>query len=117
MINHVVLMKFKPEVNDDAIDDLEKSLDDLPNKIVEIQAFEFGRDRVHSENSYDFALVSLFANLEAVKRYREHPAHLKALQKIATLTENIIVVDFEGTDAGDIKKDEEGAMLKRLGRA
>jgi hypothetical protein len=117
MINHVVLMKFKPDVNDDAIDDLEKSLDDLPNKIVEIQAYEFGRDRVHSEKSYDFALVSLFANLEAVKRYQEHPAHLKVLQKIKKLSENILVVDFEGTDAGNLKKDEEGAMLSRLGRA
>ena len=117
MINHVVLIKFKPDVNDDEIDDLEKSLDDLPNKIVEIQTYEFGRDRGHSEKSYDFALVSLFANLEAVNRYREHPAHLKVLQKISTLSENIIVVDFEGSDAGDIKKDEEGAMLSRLGRA
>jgi hypothetical protein len=117
MINHVVLMKFKPDVNDDAIDDLEKSLDNLPNKIVEIQAYEFGRDRVHSERSYDFALVSLFANLAAVKRYQEHPAHLKALQKISALAEKIIIVDFEGSDAGDIKKDEEGAILSRLGRA
>jgi hypothetical protein len=117
MINHVVLMKFKPDVNDDAIDDLEKSLDDLPNKIVEIQAFEFGRDRVHSEKSYDFALFSLFANLEAVKRYQEHPAYLNVLQKITRLTENIIGVDFEGTDAGDIKKDEEGAILSRFNRA
>jgi hypothetical protein len=117
MINHVVLMKFKPDVNDDAIDALEKSLDDLPNKIVEIQTYEFGRDRLHSEKSYDFAPVSLFANLEAVKRYQEHPAHLKVLQKIKTLSENIIVVDFEGTDAGNIKKDEEGAILSRLGRA
>jgi hypothetical protein len=116
MINHVVLMKFKPEVNDDAIDDLEKSLDDLPNKIIEIQAYEFGRDRVHSERSYDFALVSLFANPEAVKRYQEHPAHLKVLQKIKKLSENILAVDFEGTDAGKIKKDELGAMLSRLGR-
>ena len=117
MINHVVLMKFKPDVNDEAIDRLEKSLDDLPNKIVEIQAYEFGRDRLHSEKSYDFALVSLFANLEAVKRYQEHPAHLKVLQKITTLAKNIIVVDFEGSDAGDIKKDEEGVLLSRLGRA
>ena len=116
MINHVVLMKFKPDISDEAIDDLEKSLDDLPNKIVEIQAYEFGRDRVHSEQSYDFALVSLFANLEAVKRYQEHPAHLKVLQKITRMAENILVVDFEGSDAGDIKKDEEGAMLSRLGR-
>ena len=107
MINHVVLLKFKPDVSDDAIDDLEKILDDLPNKIVEIQAYEFGRDRVHSEKSYDFALVSLFANLEAVKRYQEHPAHLKVLQRITALAEKIIVVDFEGSDAGDIKKDEE----------
>ena len=117
MINHVVLMKFKPGVKDDDIEDLEKNLDDLPNKIVEIQTYEFGRDRGHSDQSYDFALVSLFANLEAVKRYQEHPAHLKVLQKINTLAENILVVDFEGSDAGDIKTDEEGAMLSRLGRA
>jgi hypothetical protein len=42
---------------------------------------------------------------------------LKVLQKITTLAKNIIVVDFEGSDAGDIKKDEEGAILNRLGRA
>ena len=116
MINHVVVMKFKPDVSDDAIDDLEKSLDDLPNKILEIHAYEFGRDRGHSEQSYDFALVSLFANLEAVKRYQEHPAHLKVLQKINALAENILVVDFEGSDAGDIKTDEEGSLLSRIGR-
>ena len=116
MINHVVLIKFKPDVKDTDIDALEKSLDDLPNKIVEIQTYEFGRDLLHAKRSYDFALVALFANLEAVKRYQEHPAHLKALQKLNRLSDNILTVDFEGTDAGKIKKDEEGAMLSRLGR-
>jgi len=117
MINHVVLIKFKSDVKDDEIDDLEKGLDDLPNQIVEIQAFEFGRDLIHSERSYDFALVSLFANLEAVRRYQEHPAHLKVLQKMNRLSEDILSVDFEGTDAGKIKKDELGALLSRFGRA
>jgi hypothetical protein len=42
---------------------------------------------------------------------------LKVLQKITALAEKIRVVDFEGSDAGDIKKDEEGALLSRLGRA
>jgi hypothetical protein len=116
MINHVVLIKFNPNVKDTDIEDLEKSLDDLPNRIVEIHTYEFGRDLVHSKRSYDFALVALFANLEAVRRYQEHPAHLKVLQKINRLGENIVTVDFEGTDAGQIKKDEEGAMLSRLGR-
>lgn len=117
MINHVVLIKFKSDVKDDEIDDLEKGLDDLPNQIVEIQAFEFGCDLIHSERSYDFALVSLFANLEAVRRYQEHPAHLKVLQKMNRLSEDILSVDFEGTDAGKIKKDELGALLSRFGRA
>ena len=116
MINHVVLIKFKPGVKDADIDALEKGLDDLPNQVVEIQTFEFGRDLIHSERSYDFALVSLFANLEAVGRYQEHPAHLKVLQKINRLSDKIITVDFEGTDAGNIKKDETGAMLSRFGR-
>ena len=116
MINHVVLLKFKPDIKDQEIDDLEKSLDDLPNQVVEIQTFEFGRDLIHSERSYDFALVSLFANLEALSRYKEHPAHLKVLQKMNRMSENILTVDFEGTDAGKIKKDEFGALLSRLGR-
>ena len=117
MINHVVLMQFKPDVSDDQIDDLEKCLDDLPNKIVEIHAYEFGRDLVRSQRSYDFALVSLFANLEAVRRYQEHPAYLKVHQKMNKLCESILTVAFEGTDAGKIKKDEAGAMLSRFGRA
>ena len=116
MINHVVLIKFKPEVSDSDIDALEKSLDDLPNRIVEIHTYEFGRDLLHAASSYDFALVALFANLEAVRRYQEHSAYLKVLQTITRLSEDILTVDFEGTDAGKIKKDEEGAMLNRLGR-
>jgi hypothetical protein len=116
MINHVVLIKFKPEVKDSDIDDLEKGLDHLPDRIVEIQTYEFGRDLLHGKRSYDFALVALFANLEAAKRYQEHPAYLKVLQQINRLSESILSVDFEGTDAGSIKKDEEGAMLSRLGR-
>ena len=116
MINHVVLIKFKAGIKDADIDALEEILDQLPNKIVEIQTYEFGRDLLHTARSYDFALVALFANLEAVQRYQEHPAHLKALQQINRLSENILTVDFEGTDAGKIKKDEEGAMLSRLGR-
>lgn len=116
MINHVVLIKFKTGIKDADIDALEKILDQLPNKIVEIQTYEFGRDLLQTARSYDFALVALFANLEAVQRYQEHPAHLKALQQITRLSENILTVDFEGTDAGKIKKDEEGAILSRLGR-
>jgi len=48
----------------------------MPNRITEIHSYEFGRDVVRSQRSFDFALVSLFANLEALERYQQHRQHL-----------------------------------------
>ena len=103
MINHVVLMKFKPGTKDADIEELEKMLDDLPNKIRQIHSYEFGRDLVRSQRSFDFALVSLFANLESLELYREHPLHQPVLKKIKQLCESVATVDFEGSDLGTIE--------------
>ena len=102
MINHVVLAKFKPGVSQVDIEELERMLDDLPNRITEIHTYEFGRDLVHSARSYDFAIVALFANLEALDRYQTHPRHLPVVKKIQEICENVVTVDFEGSDAGSI---------------
>ena len=110
MINHVVLLKFKAGVKDADINDLEKSLDDLPNKIHEIHTYEFGRDVVRSPRSYDFALVALFANVQTLERYQEHPEHRPVLKKIQKLCERVITVDFEGSDAGAIVSRTDGAF-------
>ena len=103
MLNHVVMMKFKPGVSDADINNLEQTLDDLPNVIVEIQMYEFGRDILHTERSYDFAIVSLFSNQQALQRYQLHPAHLKVGSLLKKLCEQIVTVDFFGTDAADLK--------------
>lgn len=103
MINHVVLMKFKPDTTDADIQELEKMLEDLPNKIMQIHSFEFGRDLVRSQRSYDFALVSLFANLESLKGYQEHRLHHPVTKKITQLCAGVATVDFEGSDAGSIE--------------
>jgi quinol monooxygenase YgiN len=94
MIKHVVLIKFKPEVTEDQVDDVERSLDALPGAIPEILSYDFGRDVVHSERSFDFGLVSSFSDLEALERYEEHPDHQAVLGKLKSLCDQIIVVDF-----------------------
>ncbi len=103
MLNHVVMMKFKPGTTEEQITSLEKMLDDLPNRIVEIHTYEFGRDVIRDERSFDFALVSLFANPEALQRYKTHPAHLEAVEILEKLCEQMITVDFYGTDASSLK--------------
>jgi quinol monooxygenase YgiN len=95
MLHHIVLFKFKPETEDDQIIALEKMLDALPDQIVEIQLYEFGRDVVRSDRSHDFALVSGFANLAAMQRYQAHPAHQKVIAHLREICEDIRAVDFE----------------------
>ena len=51
MVHHLVLLKFKAGVDEKQISELEALLDDLPNKIIEIHLYEFGRDLLHTERS------------------------------------------------------------------
>ncbi len=94
MIQHMVCMKFKPDVSDAEIQRLEKLLDPLPNLIIEIQTFEFGRDVLRSERSFDFGLVSLFANEAALQRYQVHPEHQKVVRHIQDICVQVVTVDF-----------------------
>lgn len=95
MLKHVVFMKFKSTATEAAVADLEKALGKLPGTIPEIKGFDFGRDIIHSERSYDFALVSTFGDLESMKRYQVHPDHVVVLGKVKELCESILAVDFE----------------------
>ncbi len=94
MLKHVVFMKFKDGVTDAEIEDLAKGLGALPAKIPEIREYVFGRDVLHTERSYDFALVSGFDNLDAMKRYQVHPDHHLVVDKVKRLSQSILAVDF-----------------------
>ena len=95
MLKHIVFMKFKPEVAEADIAGLKKELGGLPALIPEIKAFKFGQDILHTERSWDFALVSAFDDLNAMKRYQVQPDHQVVLKKVRTMCESIVVVDFE----------------------
>ena len=94
MLKHIVFMKFKANVGDAEISDLERSLAALPPVISEIKEYVFGRDVVHSERSYDFALVSSFTDLEALKRYQVHPNHQEVVKKVVAMCDSILAADF-----------------------
>ncbi len=95
MIKHIVFMKFKKGITDKNIAELEKLMAALPGRIPEIKEYLFGRDIVHSERSYDFALISAFDDLDALKRYQPHPDHQPVLAKVKELSEAILAVDFK----------------------
>lgn len=94
MIKHVVFMEFKPGVSVEQIEDLQNRLRSLPGIIPEIQEYGFGRDVLRSERSMDFALVSAFTDLEALRHYSEHPDHQSVLSLVRILSAKTLTVDF-----------------------
>ena len=94
MLKHVVFLKFNPGTKDGDIAEIEKGLASLPARIPEIKRYEFGRDILRSDRSYDFALISEFEDQDAMDRYQKHPYHFAVLNKIKAVCEDIIAVDF-----------------------
>lgn len=94
MLKHVVFFKFKDGVGEKEILGLEKGFAELPPVIPEVLSYEFGRDVVRSERSYDLALVSSFKDLQSMQRYQKHPAHQVVSKKVNELCESVLAVDF-----------------------
>jgi hypothetical protein len=94
LIRHIVFFKFKSSTTEEQITTLEKGLGGLPGKIMEIKEYGFGRDIMHSDRSFDFAIVSSFADLEALKNYNEHPDHQLVVVMARNIAEKMHAVDY-----------------------
>jgi hypothetical protein len=94
MLKHLVFFKFHPDVSEDRIRDMETGLGALPGIIPEIKYYDFGRDVVRSERSFDFGLISHFDDRESLQRYAAHPEHQKVLDIIREISADIAAVDF-----------------------
>ena len=49
---------------------------------------------VHTPVSYEVGLHSTFDDVDALERYREHPAHQAVLQLIAEVSTERVAVDW-----------------------
>ncbi len=75
MLRHVVLFTWKPGAPKVQIEAFADGLAALPERVPEIRAFRFGPDARLGGGNEDFALVADFDDVEAYRRYAEHPAH------------------------------------------
>ncbi len=94
MITHVVLFKLK----DRSPQSIEKAKDvllGLKGKIPFLRYLEVGTDVLHSERSYDIALITKFDSMEDLQAYQVHPVHLEVAKYITAVRESAIAVDFE----------------------
>ena len=96
MIRHIVFFKMNKSVGDRETQELAEDLKALKSATGELmKECVVAFDVVHSENSYDLALNSLFDNLEDLEKYRVHPEHVKVVKKIKTLCSSTAKIDYQ----------------------
>jgi hypothetical protein len=94
MITHIVMFKFK-ERTPEVVKKTKDLLMNMEGKIEALLSIEVGADIIHSERSYDLALITKFNSLADLDAYQVHPIHKEVIAYIATVREASVSVDYE----------------------
>lgn len=95
MIRHIVLFKFKEDVDGEKKRILISALRELKDKISLVKELEVGVDTGNKHNSYDIVLNSLFNTFDDVEAYAVHPEHLKVVDLVKEMCQSSVKVDFD----------------------
>jgi excinuclease UvrABC helicase subunit UvrB len=98
MIKHIVLFKFKEELQDAEKDrklkTIKSALEDLTKKVEALNKMEVGIN-CNPNEKYDMALTSEFASMEGLEKYASHPDHLEVAAVIREILDERACVDYE----------------------
>ncbi|OPA81079.1 stress responsive protein [Paenibacillus selenitireducens] len=94
MIRHIVLFKLK----DRSAESVARTADVLKameGQISVLKSIEVGVDVIHSDRSYDIALVTTFESLDALNEYQVHPVHQKVIEHMSQVRDSSVSLDYE----------------------
>ncbi len=95
MLTHIVIWKYRSEVEPEVREEHVRLLRDLKSKIVEIESLAVGFDELKLPRSFDTGLVAVFRDHAALEAYTVHPEHIKVVAFGKTISEQVASVDFE----------------------
>jgi len=94
-IVHMVLWKYREDIDATAREDHIAKLRALPSIISDIIEFEVGSDVLHLDRSFDTGLFSRFRDMASLEAYTDHPEHQKVAALGRQISEKVTSVDFE----------------------
>jgi len=95
-VQHIVLLKFKPELTQDEKDELFEKIAALKDIIPGITYYCGGKSisKEKREQGFTYGFLVTFESESARDAYLDHPEHQKVGEEILSYTDdNIIVVD------------------------
>jgi hypothetical protein len=94
MITHIVLFKLL-DCTPEKAEAARRVLNGMAGKIPQLRHLEVGVNVVHSDRSYDLALMARFGSLDDLKTYQEHPVHVEVVKYMQGVRQSAIAVDYE----------------------
>jgi hypothetical protein len=94
MLTHIVVWKYRTNVEQFARDEHVTLLRKLASIIPEVHSLSVGFDTLFLPRSYDTGLVATFADRAALDAYTVHPEHVKVANFGRSISEHVVSVDF-----------------------
>lgn len=95
MLTHIVIWKYRPDIEESKRREHIERLRRLPSVIPEIISFKVGSDMLHLERSYDTGLAAIFPNRAALDAYTVHPEHVEVVKIGRAISAHVASVDFD----------------------
>ena len=95
MLTHIVIWKYRDDVENDLREEHVSLLRGLATTIPVIESLAVGADVLKLPRSYHTGLVAVFKDRDALYAYTIHPEHQKVVEFGRVLTQHIASVDFE----------------------
>lgn len=83
MIRHVVLIKWKEDTPDQAVQAVSDAFSRLPGLIREIRAYQFGPDLGLYPGNADYLLVADFDNQQDFESYASNQDHIELMKTVS----------------------------------
>lgn len=100
LLRHVVLFKFKDNAKQEDIRKVEDAFRELPSKISQVKAFEWGTNN-SPENINDGFTHCFFVSFASEKDreiYLPHPAHKAFVEVLKPQLDKVLVIDYWAQD-------------------
>jgi len=94
MLTHIVFFKLKDR-SAESVERTAQVLRDMEGKIEVLRSIEVGVDVLHSDRSYDIALITKFDSMADLDVYQVHPVHQKVIEHMSQVRDSSAAVDFE----------------------
>ena len=94
MLTHIVVWKYREDVEQLIRDEHVSLLRKLGNVIPQVQSLSVGFDTVHLPRSYDTGLVAVFEDRAGLEAYAIHPEHVKVAEFGQQISAHVVSVDF-----------------------